>query len=219
MKTIYWNVDTTFDFMRNDKDHKGGLYVSGAERIEGNLESLTQNAARKNITVVNTCDWHTASTKEFSDNPDFVKTFPPHCLMGTKGAEYIPATMPNNPYVVDWKDHELDDELVEESRNIVIRKDAFDVFDTKEGNKFTKDIVDIINPDRVIVYGVATNYCVKFAVDGLLASKDRLKKNIDVYLVTDAVKEIPNETLESIMSGYKDKGVKLITTAQALELK
>ena len=30
MKTIFWNVDTQYDFMRDDESFKGGLPVSGA---------------------------------------------------------------------------------------------------------------------------------------------------------------------------------------------
>ena len=96
MKTIFWNVDTQYDFMRPD----GRLYVKGAEQIEGNLVRLTELARRKGIKVVNTADWHRKDSLELSNNPDFANTFPPHCLQNTRGAEFIPATNPQDSYKI-----------------------------------------------------------------------------------------------------------------------
>ena len=114
MRTIFWNVDTQYDFMRSD----GKLYVQGAEQIERNLEILTQLAETQGIKVVNTADWHKQDSPELSDNPDFVNTFPPHCLQNTKGAEYVPATSPKNPYAVEWEEGTLDLEKIVRIRNI-----------------------------------------------------------------------------------------------------
>ena len=44
MKTLFWNVDTQYDFMRNDDSFKGALPVEGARSIEGNLAKLTSYA-------------------------------------------------------------------------------------------------------------------------------------------------------------------------------
>ena len=62
MKTIFWNVDTQYDFMRA----KGKLYVSEAEKIETNLAQLTSLAKTNGIKVVNTADWHNKHSKEIS---------------------------------------------------------------------------------------------------------------------------------------------------------
>jgi len=178
MKTIFWNVDTQYDFMRPD----GKLHVPKAEQIEDNLARLTKLAEVKGIQVVNTADWHKRNSSELSDNPDFVNTFPPHCLQDTKGAEYVPATDPKEPYKVEWEKGTLNlEELTK--RNIVIYKDKFDVF---TGNPKTDQIVKAINPNRVVVYGVATNVCVDYAVRKLL------ERGVEVYVPTDAIKELPN---------------------------
>jgi len=153
--------------------------------------------------VVNTCDYHVIYSEELSSTPDYETSFPQHCLAGTSGADFISETLPESPVLVDW-DRELvilaefDD--TEQYRNIVIRKDAFDVF---AGNPHAEKIVQILNPDLVFVYGVTTNVCVDRAVVGL---SDR---GIKVYVFKDAIKELPNLTLP--FDSWKAKGIELIS--------
>lgn len=166
MKTIFWNVDTQYDFMRDDETHKGALVVPDAKTIESNLEMLTKYASKKGIQVVNTADWHTPDSKEFSETPDYKTTFPPHCLAGTKGAEYVPATTPKNAHTIDWKSETIDEKTIREHKgDYIILKDDFCVF---KGNRHTNRLVELIKPEQAIVYGVATNVCVNYAVLGLL---------------------------------------------------
>ena len=208
MEKIFWNVDTQYDFMRDDTDFKGKLPVPDARKIENNLAKLTGLAKENGIYVVNTADWHNKDSPEIAENPDFVNTFPPHCLKNTKGAEYVPATRPKNPYVVDWENQDLNLEEMAKKRNMVIYKDKFDVF---AGNPHTNKIVENLNPNKAIVYGVATNVCVDQAVRGLL------ERNVEVYAVTDAMKELPNLPLP--YENWKEKGVNLVTTQKILENK
>ncbi|MBI2045065.1 cysteine hydrolase [Candidatus Pacearchaeota archaeon] len=201
MKTIFWNVDTQYDFMRA----YGKLYVQGAESIEGNLEILTKLAEKENIQVVNTADWHTEKTEEISNNPDFIKTFPRHCMNGTPGAEYVPVTIPQKPYKIRWWQKSFDEKEVANSRNIILYKDKFDVF---TGTPHADSVLRIIKPERAIVYGVATNVCVDCAVTGLLERK------VEVYVPLDAIKELPNLPLHEVLDRWKGMGAKLIKTSE-----
>jgi nicotinamidase/pyrazinamidase len=200
LNTVAWNVDTQYDFMRPD----GKLYVAGAEAIEPNLEKLTEYFKKKDIFRVNTADWHHKDSKELSANPDFVNTFPEHCMADTPGAEYVPASYPTEeeePYIIDWKAEELDKAQVASTRTYVLLKDAFDVFG---GNPHTEELLDMLHPKRAIVYGVATDYCVNYAVKGLL------ERGLEVYVVEDAIKEIASS--EPVLQKWKELGVKFIRT-------
>lgn len=185
MKTsglIFWNVDTQIDFV----SPQGKLYVPGAELLKPNWKKLTELAKTYSITVVNTADWHYPESAELSQSPDFINTFPPHCMANSAGAGYIDETAPENPVVIDWeKEFNLTEVLDKHvnTRNFTIRKDAFDVF---KGNKYTDKLLSLISPETVIVYGVTTNVCVNDAVIGLAA---RVPK---VMVVEDAIKELPN---------------------------
>ncbi len=201
IKPIFWNEDTQYNFMRPS----GKLYLPGAEAIEKNLRSLTAIAARNNIYVVNTADWHMLESAELSATPDFKTTFPPHCLIGSEGAEFIDATRPPFPYVIDWRDASFDPAKVKEHFDIVIYKDNFDVFNAA-GAPHTEKVLDALNPRRAIVYGVATNVCVDFAVKGLL------QRGLQVYVPTDAIKELPGSPLEAVLDSWKKEGAVLIRT-------
>ena len=198
MKRIFWNVDTQFDFMRPD----GKLYIEGAEKIEPKLEQLTIYADSTDDQKVNTGDKHNKDSEELSAEPDFVSTFPEHCMEETMGVEYVPATSVRDSYKVDWTDETFDMEKLRGSKDITIYKDAFDVF---AGNKHTESIVEALNPDEVIGYGVAGNVCLDFAVMGLV---DRGYK---VYVPTNAIEWLPNLPKEEVLQKWEDSGVKLTT--------
>ncbi|MGQ1910236.1 cysteine hydrolase family protein [Marinifilum sp. RC60d5] len=178
---LFWNVDTQIDFMRS----QGKLYAIGAEEIETNLKQLTNFAKENNIRVVNTADYHFADSQELSDKPDFVNTFPEHCMANTNGADFIAATKPSEYAEAHWNKTYSKNEIsnIISNRNIVIRKDAFDVF---EGNLNTENILQALNSNKVFVYGVTTNVCVDCAAIGLA------KRNYEVYVIEDAIKELPN---------------------------
>ncbi len=203
---IYWNVDTQKDFMRKG----GNLYVEGAQKLEENLAKLTQYARKNNERIISTGDWHTKRSKELSDNPDLINTFPPHCIIGTEGAEYIKATEPLDAYVLDWRDKEVDTKKLMQAKEIVIYKDAFDVFDLKKGNPYTKKVIDALDPEQAVVYGVATNVCVDYAVMGLL------ERGINVLVAEDAIKGLPDLPLEETLDKWKENGAKFNTTYQII---
>ncbi|HIH11974.1 TPA: cysteine hydrolase [Candidatus Woesearchaeota archaeon] len=203
MKTRFWNVDTQHDFMRRE----GALYVAGAEAIEPNLTSLTQLADQEGIVVVNTADYHTCDSTELSDTPDFRNTFPPHCLQGTPGVEFVPATKPQAAlytYCIDWKAKDVDSSRLREARNIVLYKDAFDVF---AGNRHTDRVVSELGDCQYVVYGVATNVCVDFAVRGLL------ERGYDVVVPIDAIKGLPNLPEEDVLKRWEAEGAILTRTS------
>ncbi|WP_167605585.1 cysteine hydrolase family protein [Maribellus sediminis] len=200
---LFWNVDTQVDFM----EPSGKLYAPGAEQIKPALKQLTEFAAHNNIQVVNTADFHYPNSAELSAEPDFILTFPEHCMADTEGAEYVAETKPEDPLVFDWNKEYFSLDEVKTHRNVVIRKDAFDVF---AGNPYTDKIVELIAPETVVVYGVTTNVCVNDAVIGLARRVDK------VFVVEDAIKELPNIPLP--FDKWEKLGVKMITAAQLDEL-
>lgn len=198
-RLIFWNVDTQYDFVEPD----GKLYVTGAELLKPTWQKLTDLAKSKNIRVINTADYHLENSAELSKNADYMTTFPEHCMAGTKGAEYVKETKPEDAIVFDWKkEYDLSSPLLnfDAYRNIVIQKDAFDVF---AGSPWTETILKTVNPEIVVVYGVTTNVCVDFAVQGLAK---RVKK---VMVVEDAIKELPNIPLP--LNNWKKQGVEFLT--------
>lgn len=196
-KIIFWNTDTQKDFM-----NKGGaLYVEGAEEIKPNLARLTSIAKEKDIQVINTADWHYEESEEIADEPDWIYTFPEHCMVGTQGADFIDETRPENAVEIDWNKEYHYDDLSDavKAHDIVILKDDFDTF---KGNRNVDRLLNLLKPDTFIVYGVTSNICVDKAVRGLLHRK------YEVYVVWDSIKKMPH--LPSPVGNWEILGAKIV---------
>ncbi len=195
---LFWNSDTQIDFVYP----RGRLYVDGAEDLRKSWKKLTVLAREKSICVVNTADYHFKNSTEIDETPDYIKTFPEHCMANTRGADFIKETDPEDSLIFNWnKDYLITPQLFEEKthRNFIIRKDAFDVF---KGNPHTRTIIQNIKPETVVVYGISRSGCIDAAVTALA----RKVKNI--YIVEDALKHPPNTKLP--YKKWQKKGVQLL---------
>lgn len=205
--TIFWNVDTQYDFIDPNGLLPVGEEQEGAREIEDALARVTETARDYDITVVNTADWHTEESSELSDNPDFRETFPPHCMANTEGAEYIDATEPKDPFYIHW-DEDLDEDLSRHDGDFVVYKDAFDVFAGEPEAPHTENLLNELSPDNAVVYGVATDVCVDYAVKGLL------ERDINVYIVEDAVKGIDSSESRRSLDSWNSNGVENLKSDQ-----
>ncbi len=206
MKTIFWDVDTQYDFMMPD----GKLYVPGAETILPNLSDLTTFARSNGIQICGSVDYHLTSDPEISENPDFHETFPPHCLQNTPGQEKVEATRPKDPLWIDGKKYDpgsLKKALENHRGEIILRKQRFDVF----SNPNIQEVLDFVRPTDIIVYGVALDVCDAHAIEGFL----RLAA-YNLYLVTDAAKPIYADKGEELIEDWAKRGVRMIRTSDVV---
>jgi nicotinamidase/pyrazinamidase len=202
---VFWDVDTQFDFMRA----AGKLYVPRAETIIDRLASLTRYAREHGIVrVASVCD-HVLSDPEISPNPDFLTTFPPHCLHGTRGQRKIAATAMRSPAVIPNRPIGPTTlrRRIAGSKNILVKKSLFDVF----SNPNVPALLDELRPTTIVVYGVATDVCDAFAIQGFLA-----RGGIDVAFVADAAKPIHADRGRKFVEDWRSSGVKVVRTADVL---
>src|ERR1700689_991161 len=82
---IFWEVDVQADFMLPG----GKLYVPGAEKLLPNIRKLTDAARRDVVFLVSHVCFHSSNDPEFNQ-------FPPHCVKGTAGAEFVPEALTEN---------------------------------------------------------------------------------------------------------------------------
>ena len=204
--TVFWNVDTQYDFIDPEGKLPVGENQEGARNIEEALSRVTEIARDNKVTVVNTADWHNENTEELSDNPDFRETFPPHCMADSRGAEYIEATKPEDALYLDWQDEVNREEIDSHEGDFVLYKDAFDVFAGEPESPHAETVLDSLEPDTAVVYGVATDVCVDYAVNGLL------ERGVDVYLVEDAVKGIDPDTSQNSIDEWGSNSVTVGST-------
>jgi len=78
--------------VQNDFCEGGSLAVAGGRAVaEAVTRYLHSDAANGYAAVVGTRDWHIDPGAHFSRTPDFVDSWPPHCEVGTPGADSHPA--------------------------------------------------------------------------------------------------------------------------------
>lgn len=185
-KILYLAVDMQKDFM----DQDGALYVTGSEEIKSNIKKLATKMDKIATHKFYTMDWHEEDDSELSDNPDFINTFPPHCIAGTRGAWLIPQAVGNDEYP---DEREFMDENV-----LVFYKNQFSVF---EGND---SFLDSLNAfayfDEIYVAGVSGDVCVKHAIDGLLEHKGKEFDFGTLYIIEDCIASINSEEFEQYMN-------------------
>ena len=204
MTRVFWDVDTQVDFIHPN----GKLYVAGAETIVGNLAALTDFAHSSGIRIVGSSDSHALNDDELSDEPDFVDTYPPHCLAGTPGQERIPETALRDVLVVEPDDApaEVLKRLPGHSGDILFHKRYFDVFT----NPNVGPVIDALAIDEVVLYGVALDVCNRYAVEGLLGRYPGLP----ISVVTDAVRAINEDARDELLADWQRRGVKMARTSE-----
>jgi len=203
--TIFWDVDTQVDFMLPS----GRLPVPGAEAILPNLGRLTEAARAAGVTIVHTTDDHDSADPEISAEPDFVETFPAHCLRGTGGARRMPQTEPA-PGAADIPPDGAGIEVAALSAagEVVLRKNRFDAF----SNPATEPLLRALAPDRIVVYGVALEVCDRYAVEGMLA----LEGGFEIVVVADAVAALDPARGAELLEEWKKRGVRVASTDDVL---
>jgi len=180
-RRILWDVDTQVDFMLPH----GKLYVPGAEETAPAMKRLVDAARAAGIPHVASADDHELTDPEIADEPDFTNTFPPHCLRGTRGAEKIPETEQDDPLPLALIPYPpgLVPGLIAGRREILLLKKNFDVFT----NPNTQAVLDALDPDEIVVFGVATDICDNAAILGFLQRGRRVR------FVEDAARGLDEE--------------------------
>lgn len=206
---LFWDVDTQVDFLHEN----GRLFVPGAADIIPNLDKLTRFARRAGVPVLASADDHQLADAEISESPDFIETYPPHCIRGTAGAERIPETQQAWSLEVGQErlsPSELRSALATAQPLLLIKKSTVDVF----SNPNTETILEILAPQRIVLYGVALDICNRYAIEGLLK---RGYERIDV--ITDATKAIDASLGDRLLQEWRRRGVgELGTEALLAEL-
>jgi nicotinamidase/pyrazinamidase len=191
--------------VQNDFVEGGSLAVQGGKQVGRDIATfLKENHADYDL-IVTTQDWHIDPKGHFSEIPDYVDTWPVHCVAETKGAE-----------IVDSVSAVLGDLILNKGVAVEqIRKGQYEAaysgFEGKTGlksalpNAELTSLLDYYDIQQVEVTGIATDYCVK--ATALDAATDGFR----TLVISSLCAGINADNVEELYrNGFPEKEVRVV---------
>jgi len=197
-KIVFMDIDTQYDFMHK----KGALPVAGAEAIVNNLKKLTGFAQQQHILIVSSQDTHLKGDAAFKD-------VAAHCIVGSRGHKKIKETIARSCKIISSKKNYSMQELTHIASccaQVIFEKSGVSIF----AHPNMLGFLEAIFPDKIYIYGVATERGIKDAVEGLA------KEGFTVAIVQDAIKEMFSGEKEKLFSAWKKKGIEFVNVQEVL---
>ncbi len=166
-RTALLVVDVQNDFA----DPAGSLYVAGGEEVVPLLNAEGAAARAAGAVVVYTQDWHPPATPHFAKDGGI---WPVHCVQDTWGAAFHPAL-------------DVDGDVVRKGTGGEDGYSGFTVRDPQTGAETPTGLARLLRErgvNRVVVGGIATDYCVKETV------LDATTEGFEVTVLADAIRAV-----------------------------
>jgi nicotinamidase/pyrazinamidase len=155
--------------VQNDFCPGGALAVNDGDRVVPVLNRYIDRFVKAGLPIFPTRDWHPVKTSHFNTGGG---PWPPHCIQGSKGAQFHP-------------DLKLPPDAVVVSAGMGPDEDGYSGFlGINDSGVKLVDLLRQRDVERIFVGGLATDYCVKHTV------LDGLRENFKVVLLTDAVRGV-----------------------------
>jgi nicotinamidase-related amidase len=133
-------------------------------------------------------------------------------MRGTPGQLKIAETALRDPLVIEPEPQDpgaLAHRILSHRGDFMLHKHTVDVF----SNQNTVTLLRALEPEAVVIYGVATDFCVRHTVEGLL----RLSPRSRLYLVTDAMRAIDPEEGDRLITAWRERGVEPVASGLLLQ--
>lgn len=171
--------------VQNDFCEGGALGVGGGAAVSRAISSL----AGEYRTVVATRDYHVDPGDHFSDHPDFVDSWPPHCRVGSDGAAFAPG---------------LDTSTVAEVFSKGEYSAAYSGFEgTAEDGTTLADWLRGRGVASVDVVGIATDHCVR------ATALDAVREGFDVRVLLNFTAAVSQPTARAALTEMRGAGIEL----------
>jgi nicotinamidase/pyrazinamidase len=165
--------------VQNDFTEGGALGVDGGAAVAAHISSYFAGENARYDHVFASRDWHHGDDDNGGHfatdvDPDFVTTWPAHCVGGTPGADYHPALR-------------LPDDAIHVRKGQ--GKPAYSIFEgVTDSGESVPDLLVRLGVTDVDVVGIATDYCV------LASAGDALDAGLQVRVLTDLVAGVAPES-------------------------
>ncbi|GGH43414.1 bifunctional pyrazinamidase/nicotinamidase [Microbacterium album] len=191
--------------VQNDFTEGGALGVDGGGAVAAGITRLLAEHAHEYAAIVASRDWHDPDGDNgghfayWGDGgqgePDYVDSWPPHCIAGTEGAEYDPA---------------LDTTAVTHHVKKGQGRPAYSMFEgvTDDGSTVAAVLAER-GIESVDVVGIATDHCVRASALDAIAQGQRVR------LFTDLIAGVAPEPSEAALAEIVHAGGELAESGNA----
>ncbi|MGV9356966.1 nicotinamidase [Streptomyces misionensis] len=180
--------------VQNDFCEGGSLAVTGGADVAAAVTELIGQAAGTGYRhVVATRDHHIAPGGHFADDPDYVRSWPAHCVAGTEGVGFHPNFAPA---------------VASGAIDAVFDKGAYSAaysgFEgSDENGTALADWLRARNVEEVDVVGIATDHCVR------ATALDAAREGFRTTVLLDLTAGVSAETTERALEELRAAGVEL----------
>jgi nicotinamidase/pyrazinamidase len=185
--------------VQNDFTEGGALAVDGGAAVASGISALLAGHADDYELVIASRDWHDGDGDNgghfaTDGGPDFVTTWPVHCVAGTDGADYHP-------------------DLAAELVDVHVRKGqgvpAYSVYEGVSDDGDTMHaVLDSHGITELDVVGLATDYCVR------ASALDALEHGRHVRILTDLVAGVSADSSDAALAELAHAGAELVTSGR-----
>ncbi|MGW5239868.1 isochorismatase family protein [Monashia sp. NPDC004114] len=180
--------------VQNDFCEGGSLAVAGGADIAREVTEHVSRHAADYDHVVATADWHIDPGPHFSPTPDFVDTWPAHCVADSDGAQFHPRLAGALGHV-----------------EAVFRKGehaaAYSGFEGTSDDAERASLATWLRErhvSRVDVVGIATDHCVR------ATALDAKREGFDTTVLLDLTAGVARATTDDALSQLREAGVHLL---------
>jgi nicotinamidase/pyrazinamidase len=174
--------------VQNDFCEGGSLPVAGGAAVASDISAALARGERWDH-VVATKDHHVDPGAHFSDTPDYVDTWPAHCVVGTPGENFHPA---------------LDTDRVEAVFTKGEHAAAYSGFEGHAGSIGLAAWLRMRDVSEVDVVGIATDHCVR------ATAVDAARAGLATTVLLDLTAGVARETTDRALEEMRGAGVTLV---------
>ena len=180
--------------VQNDFCPGGSLAVAGGDRVASDITRWLASGDERYELVVATMDWHpqpggAEPFDHFSPTPDYLRTWPPHCVQGTAGANlHHDLALPEGAVLVRKGQHGA----------------AYSGFEGQDERQ--RPLVEVLRAkeiDDVDVVGLATDYCVR------ATALDAKAQDMSVRVLTGLVAGVAADSSSAALDELRAAGVRV----------
>ncbi|HEX6075602.1 MAG TPA: nicotinamidase [Micromonosporaceae bacterium] len=175
--------------VQNDFCEGGSLSVAGGGAVAARITDMLYSSRGRWDHVVATRDHHVAPGDHFSDHPDFVSSWPAHCVVGTGGVELHPA---------------LDATRMEAIFDKGEYAAAYSGFEGRSGGTPLAEWLRARDVTEVDIVGIATDHCVR------ATALDAVREGFAARVLLHHTAGVSPETVAAALEQMRTAGLELV---------